>query len=1181
MKAHVHCVSAMLLTALLTPNLMAQSVDVDVNWNIKHSVGGVSDFGRERHITVHSSLTDVDWDGEEDKMDYLMNDLDVYFGRDNGASTWKFKASVEDPNRPNHADLAAMADYGEFLKGDYDAMTSRLPYESRQQEMIMGTNPHPLYPTLSWYENGSTWDGWQPMDVETSVEWVVNYLDFYFKKKGESSGEKLPMYWEVINEPDMTLMTGQFMVSSWESLWKYHNLVAAGVRERMGDDAPLIGGMTWGLHDFHKPDLARFPSDNYDQWITDPAGAAFYREAADTAYPRTGKDWEQWDKLWQLFVDNCGANMDFYSVHIYDWPGRGLSISPTIRTGGHVEGMLDIMEWYDVYKFGKSNRKPIVLSEYGSVNGNYINNSMDGLYIDWECIRPWSSMLMQFLERPDYLVKTMPFTPIKATWGDYSDTQRYPYSMLDRQVSGSTTNWNWSGYIKWYELWSDVEGTRIETLSSDPDIQVDAYVNGNKAYLILNNLEKVAKTINLNEYGLSTSVRSVKVKHLYCENYEDYKGTSGYPVLDEYTQSAPRSVTIQPEATMILQYNFASSVNPSQSVVETKYYGSNLSGGNPFRVKSTTVSGSINGVKVPSGSDEAVLRISGMFWSSGITSADSRNVVTVNGNTIQLGTDWRGDEGGSRWLGTLEIPVPISYLKQNNTITCTLINNMDYACMGLQIFDFSTTPGRSSGSNPVDQPPVFSADSITKTAATEAVAYRGTISGDASDPDGDTLTFTRVSGPSWLSVAANGTLSGTPGVADRGVNSWTVQVSDGTAMDTATLNITVNAAVSVNQAPVFGSDPIRKANATENAAYSATISGSAADADGDSLTYSKVSGPAWLRVASNGALSGTPAAGDVGAKSWTVKVSDGSLTDSATLNITVDSAVVSGQTPYGGTARSLTSRIEAEDFDEGGEDVAYNDTSSGNSGRSYRTSENVDIQGTSDAGSGYNVGWTATAEWLEYTVNASSGTYDINLRVASPNSGKKIRVVLDGVTLATLDVPKTGGWQTWQTVTAAGIAASGRNGSVLRLEMVNGGVNVNWVEFESVNVTTPVSFTIQAEDFDVNGGVKTYAAGGVTAINWVQANEYVEYNVTVPQSGTYTIDYYISTPLTGSTIAFQLNGTTVVTDSVPNTGSWDVFQTATRSSSTVNLTAGANTIRLVAGRNAWQWNLDKVVLSTP
>ncbi len=1008
--------SQVLLLALLTSCLMAQTVDVDINWNIEHSVGGISDFGRERHITVHSSLIENDWNGEEAKMDYLMNDLDVYFGRDNGSATWKFQATTEDPTRPNHPDLQQMADYGAYLKGEYDAMTSRHQYESRQQEMIMGTNPHPTYPTLSWYANGFTWDGWQPRDVDTSAEWVINYLDYYFRKSGETSGEKLPKYWEVINEADMVMMTGQFCVSTWEELWRYHNLVADGVRARLGANAPLIGGMTWGLHDFHMPDLSRYATGYLDPYISDPVVRQFYYDAGDTAYPRTGAEWEQWDKVWQLFIDNCGSNMDFYSVHTYDWPTRGLGGTPTIRTGGHVEGMLDILEWYDIYKYGKTNRTPIVLSEYGSVNGSYISNGMDGLYIDWECMRPWSGMLMQFLERPDYIVKSMPFTPIKATWGDWSPTQRYPYAMMDETSSGSGV-WEWTGYIKWFELWSDVEGTRIETLSNDPDIQVDAYVNGSTGYLILNNLETVAKTINLHEYGLSASVNNVRIKHLYCANYSDTTGTSAYPVLDEYTQSAPSFITLQPEATMILEYNFASSVNPDQSVVETKYYGGNLSGGNPFRVKGTSMSGTINGVTVPSGPAEAVLRISGMFWASAITSGDSRNEVTINGNTITLGADWRGDEGGSRWLGTLEIPVPISYVQANNTITCYLINQMDYACIGLQIFDFSTTPGRSSGGGPGNEPPAFNSDPINKPNATENSAYSGSIAGNASDPDGDPLTFSKVSGPAWLNITSDGTLSGTPGSGDVSVNSWTVQVSATDGSDTATLNITVDPYTPVNQRPAFTSDPINKPNATDGTAYSGSIAVNASDPEGDPMTFSKVSGPAWLNVASNGTLSGTPGITDVGVSSFTVRVSATGGSDDATLNITVDPS--------------------------------------------------------------------------------------------------------------------------------------------------------------SIGIT----FTVEAEDFDVNGGVQVYTVGGVTAINFVEANDWVEYNVNVPETGTYLIDYYISTPLDGSTIGFRLNGNTIVVDNVPNNGTWDVFTTPFRSSGTVTMNAGANTIRLVAGFNAWQWNLDKFVLS--
>jgi hypothetical protein len=97
-----------------------------------------------------------------------------------------------------------------------------------------------------------------------------------------------------------------------------------------------------------------------------------------------------------------------------------------------------------------------------------------------------------------------------------------------------------------------------------------------------------------------------------------------------------------------------------------------------------------------------------------------------------------------------------------------------------------------------------------------------------------------------------------------------------------------------NTPPTFTVDPIDMPNAFEGIAYSNTLAGSATDVDpGDTLTYSLVSGPAWLNVDTNGTLSGTPGAGDVGAVPITVKVEDNALAfDTAVLNITVESAPV-------------------------------------------------------------------------------------------------------------------------------------------------------------------------------------------------------------------------------------------------------------------------------------------------
>ncbi|NIU54973.1 MAG: hypothetical protein GWN67_00790 [Phycisphaerae bacterium] len=208
----------------------------------------------------------------------------------------------------------------------------------------------------------------------------------------------------------------------------------------------------------------------------------------------------------------------------------------------------------------------------------------------------------------------------------------------------------------------------------------------------------------------------------------------------------------------------------------------------------------------------------------------------------------------------------------------------------------ASAPANATTDPAPNYPPTFSSDPINEINATEDAAYSSTIADDANDPEGDPMTFSKVSGPAWLSVAANGALSGTPTNSDVGLNVFTVQVNATGGSDTATLNITV---INTNDAPTFTVDPINKPDATEGAAYSDTIASSATDVDvGDTLTYSKVSGPAWLSVAADGALSGTPGSGDVGANVFTVQVDDGNGgTDTATLNITVNA----GGTPHSQT----------------------------------------------------------------------------------------------------------------------------------------------------------------------------------------------------------------------------------------------------------------------------------------
>jgi hypothetical protein len=96
------------------------------------------------------------------------------------------------------------------------------------------------------------------------------------------------------------------------------------------------------------------------------------------------------------------------------------------------------------------------------------------------------------------------------------------------------------------------------------------------------------------------------------------------------------------------------------------------------------------------------------------------------------------------------------------------------------------------------------------------------------------------------------------------------------------------ATLMTNSPPAFASNPFSKPDASAGQPYSGTIATNASDPNGDAMTFAKVSGPAWLAVASNGALSGTPFSADIGTNSFVVRVTDpGSLSNTSTMNILV------------------------------------------------------------------------------------------------------------------------------------------------------------------------------------------------------------------------------------------------------------------------------------------------------
>ena len=107
----------------------------------------------------------------------------------------------------------------------------------------------------------------------------------------------------------------------------------------------------------------------------------------------------------------------------------------------------------------------------------------------------------------------------------------------------------------------------------------------------------------------------------------------------------------------------------------------------------------------------------------------------------------------------------------------------------------------------------------------------------------------------------------------------------------------------------------------------------------------------------------------------------------------------------------------------------------------------VGIQATEDEGGGLNVGWIDAGDWMEYEIEVTeAGNYSVSYRMASESgSSSGVNLLKDGNLVDSVQVPNTGGWQNWQTVTGGNISLE-TGDYVLRFEAPGGGLNLNWIK---------------------------------------------------------------------------------------------------------------------------------------
>ena len=176
-----------------------------------------------------------------------------------------------------------------------------------------------------------------------------------------------------------------------------------------------------------------------------------------------------------------------------------------------------------------------------------------------------------------------------------------------------------------------------------------------------------------------------------------------------------------------------------------------------------------------------------------------------------------------------------------------------------------------------------------------------------------------------------------------------------------------------------------------------------------------------------------------------------------------DAKILNSQTPY--IQQSIPGIIQAEDFDYGGEGIAYHNNTPNDGQKAARPGEGVGTEPTGDVGGGYDVGWTTAGEWLEYTLDSvKDGLYNVLVRAAAPSTGASVTIKQikgtsqgDTVTIGIFPIKATGDWQVYASNTVIGgnpvNITSGNKINIIRLEFNTGGLNVNWIGFEDATTS--------------------------------------------------------------------------------------------------------------------------------